>query len=189
MTHRVFLVHGFNVSDCGAKSIDRLRPALEAAGFEVHDFDYGWRGLIGVRLLNEKTADKLSALIQEGDVLIGHSNGCDLIHRAIVDSELDCAAVFINPALDTDTRFPPNLKWLDVYHNHRDTATWWARWLVFHPWGAMGRVGYKGDDPRVRNFDTMGPFLPHAPGHSGVFNKKVVGFYSRFIANRIHDRA
>lgn len=167
MNHRVWFIHGFNVFDGGKGSIGKLRPYFENEGFETVGFDYGWRGLIGVRLLNDDTAEDLFQQLEPGDILVGHSNGCDLIRRVSLISEDVIGAVLINPALDRDAEFGPWLKWIDVLYNTHDWATWFAEWLLFHPWGSMGRYGYTGDDPRVRQHDTT----RWAKGHSGVFKQ------------------
>ena len=42
-----YIIHGFNVRDGGAATIDTLRTYL---GGHVVDLNYGWTGRVGVRL-------------------------------------------------------------------------------------------------------------------------------------------
>jgi len=161
------IVHGFNVFDDGKETIDRLIPHLEKHGFDIIEHDYGWRFFLGVRFLNQWTANKIADIVQEGDIGVGHSNGCDILYRASIDCEF-AGLVFINPALDSDTG--PLSDWTHVYYNEDDSATETAKWIPFHNWGAQGNTGYTGEDQTVTNYSekyTVG--LPSISGHSTVF--------------------
>ena len=179
---RVILVHGFNVSDGGKGSTDKLRPGLEAQGLEVCEFDTHWRrglirDLISVRLDNDKRARRLARSILPGDLLIGHSNGCDLIDRA--NWYLACmaappavACMYLNAALDRDAPLAPQVLSTWVFHTQSDRVVGLARRLIGSRWGSMGRDGYhpqKGDE-----FDTRYTNLTYEHhglqdmGHSGV---------------------
>lgn len=72
---KVHLIHGFNVSDGGEKSILRLIPFLEHHGIPYIAHDYGWVGPILLRWRNDKTVQDIKDSIEPGDILIGHSNG------------------------------------------------------------------------------------------------------------------
>ncbi len=164
----VHLLHGFNVSDGGTASIDRLIPHLKDKGFVVREHDYGWRGLLGVRFLNQGTAEELAEHIHEGDICIGHSNGCDIIYRASFLCDMT-GVVFINPALDTDKTAIAD--WVHVYYNEDDSVVLASTILRFHNWGAQGRNGYNGDQDYVTQFNCKGDSrLPMVSGHSDLFN-------------------
>jgi hypothetical protein len=168
MTPTAHLLHGFNVRDGGENTIDKLKPYLERAGFTPFDHDYGWLGLLGVRLHNGRIAQDVASKVKPGDIGIGHSNGCAILAEAARLGAPFAGLVFINPALDEDCVVAPHVKFVHVYHNEGDYAVWTARLLRFnHPWGAMGRDGFKGTDPRYLNIDCS----PDVRGHSALFSK------------------
>jgi hypothetical protein len=162
------LVNGWNVSDGGANTVDKLKPYLNGIGLSTLDHDYSFPGifpgLVQVRFGNTRVAESVFRHAHRGDIGIGHSNGaCILAQAALMGAPLT-GLVLINPALDEDFIVAPQVKWIHVYHSHNDYAVWFAKLLRFrHPWGAMGRVGFKGTDPRYTNVDYT-PF-----GHSDVF--------------------
>lgn len=147
---RVILVHGFNVSDGGARTIDLMIPHLEAAGHEVVQFDYGWRGLLGVRFMSKNDARALMRLYRDGDVVIGHSNGGHIIAIAIELGMPVEHVIMIHPALDTDWAPPEGhpVKEVYVYYSSRDKATWWSQFSPWK-WGGMGTYGPTSDDSRM----------------------------------------
>lgn len=179
---RAILVHGFNVSDDGAGTTGRLAKRLrEQGGIEVVEFQPGWRGLIGVRVSNKRRAQQLAKLIQPGDLLIGHSDGCNLIDMACHEltsfnpGKVSC--VYFNPALDRDTALSPIVSKCLVFHTESDQVVWLSKWLAWHPWGEMGQRGYKATRPSLHDaryenisFESLGH---HQLGHSGVFKSSI----------------
>lgn len=175
---RVWLVHGFNVSDRGLGTTDSMRSHYEAEGFEVHEFDTGWRGLSMVRFGNAKHARRLAQGIHEGDILVGHSDGCNIIDQAAwrlagADSPRPLACIYYNPALDQDAPLAPQIKSTLIFHTQSDWIVKLAAWFKWHPWGKMGATGYVehaqvATDPRYRNaaYEHLGL---NNLGHSGVF--------------------
>lgn len=175
---RVILVHGFNVRDDGAGTTGRLAKLFRARlKCDVTEFTPGWRGLLGVRISNKRRAQQLAKLIRPEDLLIGHSDGCNLIDMACHEltsfhpGQVGC--VYFNPALDRDTALSPIVSKCLVFHTESDRIVWLSRFLALHPWGEMGRKGYKPTrrclhDPRYRNisYEAIGR---HGLGHSGVF--------------------
>lgn len=178
---RAILVHGFNVSDGGSGTTDKLRPGLEALGLEVIEFDTKWRrglirDLLSVRLDNDKRARRLASIIQPGDLLIGHSNGCDLIdranwHLASMDKAPAVACIYLNPALDRDAPLAPQVLGAWVMHTPSDRIVGIARRLLGSSWGSMGRDGYQGDshDGRYVNISYEHHGF-NGMGHSGIFH-------------------
>ena len=161
------LLHGFNISNKGRTTTDKLRPYLERIGLRVREMDYGWLGLLGVRLMNGRLAKRLAAHIAPGDIGVGHSNGCAILARAADMGAAFSGLVFLNPALDADRDIAPAVQWIHVYYNKGDEATRLSAFLLAHQWGDMGLVGYCGDDPRVRNYDCS----MSLSGHSAIFSK------------------
>jgi len=182
MKQRVILVHGFNVSDGGRGTTGQLARKLEKDGrFDVVEFSTGWRGLIGVRVSNKRRAQQLAAKVKPNDILVGHSDGCNLVDQALHElsslhpSKVNC--VYFNPALDRDTALAPIVNKCLVFHTESDKVVWLSKWLAFHPWGAMGMKGYKPvkanlQDNRYVNisYDAMGY---SNLGHSGVFHSPI----------------
>lgn len=181
----VLLVHGFNVRDGGRGSTDRLRPYLQEAGFRVYEADYGWMGLLGVRMNRTRMARKIAVLSDryKCTIAIGHSNGCHFLREATFGQASIPWLVLINPALDSDADFSPHIKGVQVHYAEDDIVVPWARLIPGSPWGDMGRRGYRGDDPRVESFCSNDIFPPGTSiGHSGVFApQNVTRFATRMI--------
>lgn len=159
------LAHGFNVSDGGAGSIDRLLPFLPGT---IQQADYGWTFRARVRLCNKNIAKTIAGMALPRSIGIGHSNGCALLLLAAKYGAPIRHLIFINPALDNDIDIPLQVDRVDVYHTDEDDAVKWAKYIPFSIWGDMGREGYKGEDSRV--FNHSGTKLFGATGHSDIFN-------------------
>lgn len=180
---RTYLVHGFNVRDNGASTVLKLaRFAKKISGGVVTNIGYGWFGLFSVLFKNKSVAKYIKsetsmAKLCEGEAEvygIGHSNGCAILVEAVRQGARFDKLLLINPALNVDTVFPPSIEEIVVIHTRKDIPTRTARFfdaipliglIVPNAWGAMGAVGYTGNDPRVRNID-----LSYAlSGHSDIF--------------------
>lgn len=179
---RVILLHGFNVSDEGDRSIGRLQPYFERAGFSVKRPRYGWLGLLGVRILNGRFSRLIADLAEPGDVVVGHSNGC-----AIATQAADLGAPFrililLNPALDRDHQFARQLEEIHVWHSPSDSPVALARFLPWHSWGDMGAVGYRGKfDPRVHSYNKENTYPVSSKAHSDVFEPAKLEFFGPHI--------
>ncbi len=167
---RVFVLHGFNVRDGGTGSIDKLIPALVGADFEVVEFDYGWMFLLGAKLRDRFLARKLAKMVQPGDVVIAHSNGCCIAQMAAELGAPFAVMVFISPALDRDAERPAQVGERHVWHTPSDEWVTKARWLPFAKWGDMGAVGYQGKpDERTKNYNGEELLWVRPLRHSGWF--------------------
>jgi hypothetical protein len=163
MGRRAHIVHGFNVTDGGQRTTDRLMPYIKKAGISILDHDYGYFGLLQVRFCNGGIAEAIKSIARKGDIGIGHSNGCAILAEAARRGAPFKGLVLIHPALDDDYLIAPQVEFVHVYHSEKDQAVWFAKLLRFnHPWGAMGRVGYTGSDSRYKNYNDDEP-------HSGTF--------------------
>ena len=187
------LVHGF-ASKGGKGSTDLLRPFFEDAGYEVAELDYRWTGLIGVRTCNKKLAQSWAGwgrivASQATEVIgVGHSNGCAILRASAWLGAPFTQLVFINPALNTKgkkTRIGPLVKWVHVWHSPSDKALRIARWLPRHPWGRMGAIGYKGDDPRYINYDKQNDFRVSSRSHGDVFDPGKLAFFGPRIVEKL----
>jgi hypothetical protein len=162
------IVHGFNVSDGGDGTTDKLIPYLARAGIQHREHNYRFLGLVRgtfqARVCNGAEAEIVRAWTRDGDIGIGHSNGCAILAQAAENGAPFKGLVFLNPALDESCVVNKRVDWVHVYHSSGDWAVWFSKLLRFrHPWGAMGRVGFTGSDPRYTNID-ISPY-----GHSEIF--------------------
>ena len=185
------LVHGFNVWDGGRATVGKLRPFFADSKIPYLMVNYGWFGIGRTYLKNRKIARKVAyacktaKLMEPGKpiILVGHSNGCAIIYQACkyFGAEVD-KAVFINPALDKHVDIPDNLAKLDVWYSPSDKPVKWSKWLPFHPWGEMGRVGYKGPSTdKVRSFNKETAYPVSSAAHSDVFSVENLPFFGPLI--------
>jgi len=162
-------VHGFNSTDGGNDPrIVSLRNQFASRDKVLVPFHYGKLSIFGVRAANLNLACALAtfvtAVANEPVTLIGHSNGCALIHRALQLLPLGIVqrVVYLSPALDRNTSPPAGPERVEVWHTARDGVLWWARLLVLHEWGTMGRHGYTGTSLRVTNRDYSDKICGHS---------------------------
>lgn len=183
---RVILLHGFNVTDEGCATVGKLAPYFEEAGFVVKRPRYGWRGLLGVRFLNNTFGRLVADLSEPGDIVVGHSNGCAIAANALGHGAIFDQLVLINPALDSDYEFPETVRKIHVWHSPSDAPVRFAKFLPWHAWGDMGAVGHKGDDPRVANYNKETGFIgASSSGHSDVFEDGKIEFFGPAIVSRV----
>ena len=103
---------------------------------------------------------------------MGHSNGCHVLKVAADLGAPFRTLILLNPALDRGTIFAPPIENIFVFHSPSEIPTLIARFLPWHPWGDMGRGGYRGDDPRVVNINVESPYEHAVKGHTGVSTDK-----------------
>jgi len=201
----IILGHGILCRNSGAGSIDLLGPELAHYGYDVIDFDYGWRGLFMAAFSNNSLAKKLSKLINKKRqqyrhvVYVGHSNGCAIGHISSYKpyrkvGQLDY--VYIAAALDRDLE--PNINNVNrvlVLHSDEDGALTAAGVLkktmsFLHlkieslPYGELGKKGYD-EDTKIEheNIDYSERYF----GHSDYFNKSNIKGIAKTIAMWIED--
>lgn len=175
----VSLAHGFWSADHGEKTLHRLIPWFEAQGTTVLQFNYGWVGRLGVRLLTDKFGNILAGMAWEGSTFIGYSNGNYIGHRAMEKYGAPFKRwIAIAPALDNDIEIPPQVESMLVVASRHDWPTRIASWIPFSGWGDMGYAGYQGEpDSRVTTIFTE-DILPEGEwdkiGHGGHFRIAVL---------------
>lgn len=182
---RIVMIHGVNTRKEN-NSLYLLAPAFRDAGFEVIIPQYGFVSafLAGIfQWIDNRIADSMSAFIQPGDILLGHSNGATLTY--LISKKIPLrGAILVNAALEIDLL--PNAGFIHVYYNKKDWVVILAGLLPFHAWGPMGQQGYQGPaDPRVTNIDQFNPphaGLPPISGHNGLFKPENVVAWSKFMA-------
>lgn len=164
-----FLLHGF--ASTGEGSIHLLRPYLEAAGYTVKALDYGWTGLVGVRLCDSKIARAVSQIIPVGADVWAHSNGCTIAQEMSLYGAPFSQMVFLSPALDSNAKIGKQVERVHVWTAAHDKPLWFAKFLPLHPWGDMGLRGYTGDDPRFTTYRTT------VQEHTRWFDKQNLNYY------------
>ena len=183
-------MHGFNVRDRGAATTDRLRQPLEDVGWHVEEFDYRWTFLLGVLLGNGKRAKRLARLVQSGDVGLGHSNGCAILHRAAWLGAPFKRLVYINPALDADAALAPQVEQLTVWHSPSDSPVTLASWIPGVAWGDQGAIGstITGEDSRIVNVNKETGWSLSSSEHSDVFHDdEKFNYFKDFIVGSAGD--
>ena len=178
LSARCFILHGMNDWSSGRDNVDKLAPYLARAGYRCINFDYGWRGLIGVRFGNGKLAQRLANLVQQGDSVVAYSNGADVAFRAADLGAPLKHITLIAPALDCDAAVANHVRTVNVWHSPSELPTRLGALLPFHRFGAMGAYGYRGDDPRFKNYNKERDFAERSSrSHGDVFRPPLLGFF------------
>jgi len=174
MTERVHIIHGIHKSEGDISTAARIIPELMEADYREEDIiihDYGYVTALTSRWKNKGRAEKIAPLIEPGDKIISHSNAGDITRIMLDMGILPSGIVLLQPALDTDTVFAEGEYWINIFYNEHDKATLFARMFLWfnHPYGAMGRYGYKGNDLRIKNYNTLAMF--GVGGHSKCYEQ------------------
>lgn len=177
MDKTAVLIHGWNVRDKGARTVDTLGPHLERGGWTVDkdSADYGfifWMmfSFIGRIFFAKKLVKRLVPAIAKADLIVDHSNGGNFSTKALKllggEHLHTKVVVHISPAMNKKTDIPSAVKAQLVMHTRYDKATRLAAYIPFSPWGSMGTYGYMGFDVRNTNLDRTNT----VKGHSGHFH-------------------
>jgi len=178
---KIVLVHGFNVRDGGANSLDKLAPYLQAAGHEVEvdRADYGFFSLWAVRFRKHSAVRRIAGALETADAVVSHSNGANYTNKALnaLHNSRWLREVRIAPALNRGTAAAPNVRRCTVLHTRTDVWVWLSGFLVGHAWGWQGLLGYKGPDTRMVNWD----YSDLVRDHSGYFDDDIVERVARDV--------
>ena len=167
----IYLIHGFNVKDDGAASVDTIRSYFEFRGYDVCDIDYGYFKRFRVRLCNKSIAKVMSTLVEPGSTCIAHSNGGTLAWLACEYGAPFKNVVLVNPALDSKKVLAKQVQKAQVWYSPTDKWTKLAKYIPNSIWGAQGRTGYTGpEDARYENINEDKIF--GKTGHSGIWQKE-----------------
>lgn len=190
------LIHGFNVLDRGKTTTDQLTPHLKSEGLSVFEHDYGWVGLIGLRWRNDRVVRGILPMIEPGDVLIAHSNGCLIAWELAKAGAPLSAVICIQPALRRDTLWPASLPVLCLFNRSDWTVELgrvWGRFVSVvnplrnrHGWGAAGRHGFTSGQSLVENWNTELGDKP-ASRHSDIFRGDSLGYWVEKIVRWLRD--
>ena len=184
----VHIIHGIYSSEDEQSTPMFVIPDLIAANHDFKVHEYGYAYALTTRWENPKRALKIARHIKTGDIIIAHSNGCDITRIMLDQGIMPEGIILLQPALDVDTVFAEGKYWINVFHNEEDKAVLMAKWFLWfhHPYGAMGRYGYKGNDQRVVNYDTLA--LYSVGGHSDLYVRSP-GLRHRVVTSIDESRA
>lgn len=168
-------VHGFNVTDNGARSIDRMAEELAALGYatDTDGADYGYFGLMMIRFAKwsryrKNVYSRLAKAFENADVILTHSNGALFSTETLynMDHPMGKKRVLFNysAALDRDTPIPHSITKQINFCTRNDWVVKLAALIPFYQWGAMGAYGYTGRGPNTNYF------FNHIKRHSGWFS-------------------
>lgn len=183
----VITINGFNVRDRGKATTGRLRPMLEAMGFTVIEYHYGWASLRDVYFAMDNIVEGLVSMvhaIREPFHLIGHSNGCALGHRlTFYDTKLQ-KMVYFSPALNVDEIPGQYQHGIQVFHTRSDWAVRLSSYLPFLLWGRMGANG-----PRYETLYRGGVIdgYPVVKRHSDWFLDRGLVFSEPFLKSHLGE--
>lgn len=189
---RVHLIHGIHTE--GVSPVQGLIPYLQAEGFDVVYPDYGWIAGLETKLVNPIIRGTLLAYIEEGDVFIGHSNGCAIAYDLMNSGAPVIGAMFINGALEQRITRPTHVRFIEVYYNPGDEITEAAKiaeklGLVDPVWGEMGHAGYLGTDSDIHNHNCgAGDGMPVVAGHSDFFTPIKLQAWGAYSAKDLRQR-
>jgi len=161
---RVHILHGFNVRDSGESTVGMIVPELTRLGYDCIYHKWGWRGLFGCWAFNRKLVERLKDKIEEGDDVVGHSDGCNIAMWAAEDGAEIRRLILVNPALDNDKELPDQIEHCAVFCDPQDVWVRISSWIPFNRWGRMGATGPTSQDSRYTT-------IRHPYGHSGIFKK------------------
>jgi hypothetical protein len=189
----IHLLHGIHTS-AKSRRLLAMREDIEVgAQEEVVYHEYGDIWAISTWWQNPRIAKRLLPQIKQGDVLVGHSNGCAIWLRCLDLGAPAVGFVCLNAALKDMVLIPPQVRFMHVYYNAGDnvvplTKTPLVR-LAFDPlWGEMGRLGYTGKDARVWQLDcgTEEDAMPDISGHS-ILDPSQAQAWAQFIGIQIRS--
>lgn len=169
------LVHGFNVRDGGRSSMGPVAPHCLQAGWRPSHFEWGWSGLLMLRMKTRTAARELAERLEPGQLIVTHSHGWNVAMAAArLRPECPIQVIGYNPAARRDVELPPSVARSVVLYAPDDwvvtAGRFWRRlttmnprrWFQPHPWGRLGRYGPHEETERLRSAP-----LPKGTKHSG----------------------
>ena len=186
------LIHGIHTSP-NSRRLLSMRDDIEAgSGIETVYHEYGDIWAINTWWKNPRIAKRLLPEVKEGDVLVGHSNGCAIGMRMLRLGAPAVGLVCLNGALDSNITLPPQLKFMHVYYNSGDGVVGLTRTPVVRLsfdalWGTIGCSGYLGKDERVWQLDCgkADDGMPDLAGHSSIIDPPHASAWGRFVGLQI----
>mgnify|MGYP000315437314 CR=1 FL=1 len=178
MDRSIVLVHGIHDKVTNWNAVE---DGLVERGFRVRRFAYPSRWAISYYLpwVQRNDGLRLANFVDDGDHILAHSNGGNIVQSAIKNSWLEDPEdgvrfdkVFMfSPAATSDKMSYPDgcLNKCYVVYNPRDNALKLGAIAPWHPFGSLGLLGFvrtpeKAKDRRFKNIQayfTSGWFKPN----------------------------
>lgn len=181
------LIHGMNSRGAGRDSIDRLAPTL-IGDVDTDEADYGWLGLLGVRLRRKSITQRIARVLLTGDVIVTHSNGANYAIHALWEAQLPpntVKLIHFSPAIDRDRAVPRSVSEQHCFHTTGDFWVKLSRWLPFHDFGNAGAFGIRQSfGTPTKNHD----YSHKVHSHSGWFEGPNAAYFAQCV-NRIAGRS
>lgn len=179
---RILGVNGIWNPDSGKTSFtDQLLTPLKFKGYRVRDISY--RRMLALKAYIPQEIEKRALLVidayEPGDAVIAHSFGCLLTITAMKLGARFGKVFFFGAAVSQDAEIPPNYEHLYNIHSPSDGALWLGTLLPFHPFGGMGKWGYRGKSPNVTNVEAPGM------GHNDYVEPENIEKWLRFIDRKL----
>ena len=139
----------------GHGSTDRvLRDLRERYGYRVRDVPLPVRTALMAYWdrVNRADARRLVQLHRPGDAVVAHSRGALVVYWAMRLGAVFSDVFLFSPAIESYWSWPcRQAKRIHVVHHRGDRAIALGMLLALrHPFGALGREGYRGpEDPRI----------------------------------------
>jgi len=186
---KAVLVHGFNVRDGGANTVDKFASELRELGWSVDldDARYGYWSLWAIYFgFKRNVVRRLMKAFRDADLIITHSNGASFANKALNEMvpRIDGKRLLVHfsPALNRKTDIPYSIDYQWVFHTRRDWTVRLSSYLPCLPWGRMGSHGYKGKGPN-KNMDNT----PTMSKHSNWFRGTNAVDYPRQVDATVKD--
>lgn len=185
---RIACVNG--IRSKGEQTTDLLAERLRADyGHDAFDIDLPVRHTWDLRSWKNLQRDAMAMVdqTQDGDGVVAHSAGCLQTAYAMGLCRRFSRVVFFGAALNQDWAFPPEpcgFDGLTNIHNPHDRALLYGSLLLQHPFGPMGRQGYRGPDRRVVNLPRRRKKL-FSKNHSHYFRPEEIGDWAEWVHNFI----
>ncbi|MCP5006182.1 MAG: hypothetical protein GY941_19910 [Planctomycetes bacterium] len=192
---RIWGIHGIWTK--GTKSVDPCGQILQREyGIKYLNYDYPYNRLIQQRnpFLLRNNATALATAMQDGDHILAHSNGASIVYEALRQNPrvtLGCI-ILVAPAFGATTSWQgKHFKRMLIMYNRYDRAILAGQYLYKHKFGALGRLGYRGNpDYRIDGMGIHNAWGADWPmNHSWMFGDNAVDKTSRLIANFINRKS
>lgn len=174
---KVYASHGIHGG--GKKELERFATAYTERGHDYELVEYPWVSFIRANRAATQVARDLAKRVIAPSIGIGYSNGCMALCYATDRGANFQHLILVAPALRNNFKFAPQIKRVDIIAAPDDWAlvagkTWRVTrdaltlgLLRTNDWGNLGRVGYKGRDPRIHMHWTEG-------GHGGALKEALM---------------
>ncbi|MGH1542370.1 MAG: esterase/lipase family protein [Arenicella sp.] len=199
MSNNIVLVHGIHDN---VENWKKFAQGLSEMGFNVRLFAYPSRWALSYYLpwIQRNDGLRLANFVEDGDHIIAHSNGGNIVQSAIKNSwktgDGVCfgKVILFSAAATSDKMSYPNgcLDECYVVYNPEDRALKLGALLPFHPFGSIGLLGFvrtpeKAKDRRFHNvqaYFSSGWFSTNHSFYNGVQRKKWIEFAAGIINSK-----